>query len=67
MTKASEQEEGEGVNLHVVETEWEVKNFHKHFHVFEKGGVGRERNKTYMMFFCEQIELRMAPKFITKI
>ena len=40
-----EQEEGKGVNLHVVETEWEVKKFHKLFHdILERGGRGR--NKT---------------------
>ena len=37
------------VNLHVAETEWEVKNFHKNFHdILERGwggGGGRGRNK----------------------
>ena len=42
MIEVSEQEEGKWVNLHVVETEWEVKNSHKYFHkVLEKRGEGR--------------------------
>ena len=35
----SEREENKGVNLHVVEIDWEVKKFHTNFHdVLERGG-----------------------------
>ena len=58
--EASEREEGKGVSLHVVKTEWEVKNFHTNFYdVLETGGV---ETKRHMTFFREQIELRVAPK-----
>ena len=63
---ASEQEEGKVVKLHVVETEWEVKNIQKNFHdVPEKGrrGAGVE-TKRHVTFFREQIELRLDHKVI---
>ena len=56
----SEQEENKGVNLHVVEIDWEVKKFHTNFHeVLERGGGGgwggcKQNVET---FFREQIEL----------
>ena len=41
MIKASKQEEGKRVNLHVMETEQEVKNFHKNFHdILERAKMG---------------------------
>ena len=50
-----------GVNLHVVETKWEAKNFHKNFHnVLERGGC--VEIKHHITYFREQIELRLAPK-----
>ena len=49
------------VNLHVVETKWEAKHFHKSFHdILEKGG--RVEIKRHITYFREQIELRLAPK-----
>ena len=56
----SEREEGKGVNLDVVETEWEVKNFHD---ILERGRGGGEfgvETERYMTFFREQIKLRVA-------
>ena len=57
MIEVSDQEDAKWVNLHVVETEWEVKNFHKNFHEFLKGGGGGRRGRN-----IEQIELRVTPK-----
>ena len=49
-----------GVSLHVAETKWEAKNFHKSVHYLERGvGVEIKRHITY---FHEQIQLRVAPK-----
>ena len=57
--------------LHVMETEWEVKYCPKNFHdVLERGndeggGLGVE-TKRHMTFFREQIELRVVPKIYMK-
>ena len=66
MIKASEQEEGKGVNLHVVETKWEVKFLIKlSWHLWrEKGEVGVQ-TKRHMTFFREKIELRPLTIYIT--
>ena len=52
-----------GVNLHVMETNWGAKHFHKNFHdVLEKGGGVGVEIKRHIIYFREQIELRVAPK-----
>ena len=44
-----------GVSLHVVETKWEAKSFHKNFHYVLEMGPGVERKRHYILPWTNQV------------